>query len=321
MNSHEVNVERPSFNIFQLLDVIRSEDGKLRELEKDVRPMLEGALATLMGEGRGKGIAFKVLKDIRRGMDMGLDRLIEFGKKKKDEAKGVDESGRDISGMDEPADNEKMYRIDVGRGGKKAIAYLNNLEKDPGYQSWPRVEEMMMRMQFGQGMATRRNLFTLLIVIDPASGKGVHPAINIMTQLVNGQFPVRIGLLIVSHDDVANKKASKPEAFDKGNRPVHSSDALTIIRHIAKKYGSMAAINALASVFQPHDGTIPTVNEYINSYTSLLSQMGVVSTDKQSFIRQELQLLLTFPEADDNRYEEAIDFATKKLLKPGKDIV
>ena len=319
VNSHEVNIERPSFNIFQLLDVIRSEDGKLRELEKDVRPMLEGNVETLVGEGRGKGIVFKVLKDIRRGMDMGLERLIEFGKGKKED--GIDESSQDSSGMDEPVENDKMYRIDVGRGGKKAIAYLNNLEKDPGYQSWPRVEEMMMRMQFGQGMAARRNLFTLLIVIDPVSGTGVHPAINIMTQLVNGQFPVRIGLLVVSQDDVVNKKASEPRAFDKGNRQLHSSDALAIIRHVGKKYGSMAAINALASVFQPHDGTIPTVNEYIDSYISLLSQMGVVRADKQSFIRQEIQLLLTFPETDDDRYSEAIDFATKKLLKPGENIV
>jgi hypothetical protein len=313
INSREVNVERPSFNVFQLLDVIREEDKKLRDLESDVRPVLEGAFSTLMGEGRGKGAAFKVWEDIRKGMDMGLDRLIEFGK----ENNSVDVS-EDDEMLDESHETEKKYRIDVGRGGKKAVVYLNDLEKDPEYQSWPSVEDMMMRMQFGQGPAARRNLFTLLIVVDPASGKGVHPAFSIIAQLVNGQFPVRIGLLIVSHEDIANKKASEPGPFDNGNRLFHASDALSIIRHISKKYGGMAAISALVNVFQPHDGTIPTVKEYINGYVNVLSQMGVISQEKQRHAQQELQLLLTYPEEDDDRYEAAFDFASKKLLKPGE---
>jgi UDP-glucose:glycoprotein glucosyltransferase len=314
INAREVNVERPSFNIFQLLDVIREEDKKLRDLESDVRPMLEGAFGALMGEGRGKGTAFKVLKDIRRGIDMGVERLIEFGKEKNN-VEGAEEGGMMLDG---PAEPEKKPRIDVGRGGKKAVVYLNDLEKDPEYQSWPRVEEMMMRMQFGQGFAARRNLFTMLIVLDPTSGNA-HPAINIMTQLVNGQFPVRIALLIVGRDDIANKEASKPGPFDNGNRPFHPSDALVIIKYISKKYGGMAAISALANgVFQPTGSKVPTVKEYISSYVSVLSQMGVVSPNKETFIQQEIQLLLTFPEEDDDRYQAAFDFATKKLLKPGK---
>ena len=52
VNSREVNVERYSFNIFQLLDAIREEDKKLRELESNVRPVLEAALGVLMGDGR-----------------------------------------------------------------------------------------------------------------------------------------------------------------------------------------------------------------------------------------------------------------------------
>ena len=55
INSREVNVERPSFNIFQLLDIIREEDKKLRELESNVRPVLEAALGVLMGDGRVSG--------------------------------------------------------------------------------------------------------------------------------------------------------------------------------------------------------------------------------------------------------------------------
>jgi hypothetical protein len=313
INSREVDIERPSFNVFQLLDVIREEDVKLRDLEKGLRPVLERTFGVLMGEGRGKGTAFKVLQDVRRGMDMGLERLVEFGEKKGDVA--VEEERDEDDPLDE---GDKKYRIDVGRGGKNAVLYLNDLEKDPEYQSWPSVEEMMMRMQFGQGPATRRNLFTMLIVVDPASGKGVHPALNILTQLVNGQFPVRIGLLIVSHDDLAAKEVSEPGPFDNGNRPFHSSDALAILRHISKKYGGMAAISALVNVFQPQNGKMLTVKEYINSYVSLLVQMGVIAAEKENFIRQEIQLLLTFPEADDTMYKKAFGFATKKFLKPGK---
>lgn len=314
INSREVNVERPSFNIFQLLDVIREEDKKLRDLESDVRPMLERAFGALMGEGRGRGTAFKVLNDIRRGIDMGVERLIEFGKEKNSEERAEEDGIM----LDEPVEPEKKPRIDVGRGGKRAVVYLNDLEKDQEYQSWPGVEEMMMRMQFGQGFAARRNLFTLLIVLDPTSGNA-HPAINIMAQLVNGQFPVRIALLIVSRDDIVKKEASKPGPFDNGNRLFHGSDALVIIKYISKKYGGMAAISALANgAFQPSGGKIPTVKEYIRGYVSMLSQMGVIRQNKEEFIQQEIQLLLTFPEEEDDRYQAAFDFATKKLLKPGE---
>ena len=235
---------------------------------------------------------------------------------RKDTAKEDDPDELDMMG--EPTETEKKYRIDVGRGGKKAVVYLNDLEKDPEYQSWPGVEEMMMRMQFGQGFATRRNLFTLLIVIDPASGKGVHPAINIMSQLINGQFPVRVGLLIVSQDDIATKEVSEPGSWDNGNRPFHASDALVIIKHISKKYGGMAAITALANVFQAYGNKVLTVNEYINGYVSLLGQMGMVNPDNEKNVRQEFNLLLTLPsEGDDDWHGNALSFALKKFLKPG----
>ena len=250
-------------------------------------------------------------------MDIGLDRLIELGKEKEDSTI-TESSDTDDMYMNEPAEAEKQYRIDVARGGKNAVVYLNNLEKDPEYQSWPSVEEMMMRMQFGQGPAARRNLFTLLIVVDPASGKGVHPAIGILAQLINSQFPVRIGLLIVSHDDIAEKKASKPSAFDNGNRPFHASDALAMIKHISKKYGGMTAMSVLANVFQPRDGNVITVQEYINSYVAFLIQMGVVMPEKESFIQQEIKLILTFPEDDEDGYEQSFDFAMQKLLEPGE---
>ncbi|KAL7520848.1 hypothetical protein ACHAWX_005549 [Stephanocyclus meneghinianus] len=317
VNSREVNVERPSFNVFQLLDVLREEDKKLGDLEGTVRPMLERTMEVLMGEGRGKGKAFNILKTIRKGMDMGVEKLVQYGKKK-NEALVNDQDNEDDDEDDEAEStgpSSKKYRIDVGRGGKKAVLYLNDLEKDPEYKSWPNVQEMMMRMQFGQGPTVRRNLFTMLIVLDPASGNA-HPAINVLPHLVNSQFPVRIGLLVVSRKDVAQKKPSKPGPWDSGNRPFHPRDSLNLMRHISKRYGGMAAMSCLINVFQPHSGETLSVGDYIQNHVSLLSQIGVVPEDEEEDARQEMELLLKSPTIDDG-YEDAFDFATQKLISPG----
>ncbi|KAL3801369.1 hypothetical protein HJC23_006979 [Cyclotella cryptica] len=316
VNSREVNVERPSFNVFQLLDVLREEDKKLRDLEGTVRPMLEKTMGVLMGEGRGKGKAFNILKTIRKGMDMGVEKLVRFGKKKS-EALVTDQDNEDYDEdeAETSGSSTKKYRIDVGRGGKKAVLYLNDLEKDPEYRSWPNVEEMMMRMQFGQGPTVRRNLFTMLIVLDPASGN-VHPAINVLPHLVNSQFPLRIGLLVVSRQDATQKKPSKPGPWNSGNRPFHARDSLILMRHISKRYGGMAAMSCLINVFQPHSEESPSVGDYIHNHVSLLSQIGVFPEDEEADVRQEMELLLKSPPIDDG-YEDAFEFATQKMISPG----
>ena len=48
VNRRPVNVERPSFNVFQLLEDLSAEGGRLRELELRVRPrMLRDAYGSL----------------------------------------------------------------------------------------------------------------------------------------------------------------------------------------------------------------------------------------------------------------------------------
>jgi Thioredoxin-like domain len=62
---------------------------------------------------------------------------------------------------------------------------------------------MMMSMQFGMPPSVRRNLFTILAVMDPirdASNMGW----TVFAQLMQRQFPVRIGILLVSTEDVEN---------------------------------------------------------------------------------------------------------------------
>ena len=72
--------------------------------------------------------------------------------------------------MPPKSQGKPVYRIDVGRGWKKAIVYLNDLERDPEYSQWPRsLQQMFMSMQFGMAPSIRRNLFTFFGILDPVS--------------------------------------------------------------------------------------------------------------------------------------------------------
>ncbi|EED96555.1 THAPSDRAFT_261059, partial [Thalassiosira pseudonana CCMP1335] len=146
VNSRMVDVERPSFNVFQLLEVLREEDQNIEVCSQ--------------GNGYGSRQA-------------------------------------DTNGKEGRSSSKKKYRIDVGRGGKNAILYLNDIEKDPDYQSWPTsMEQMMYRAQFGGAPTVRRNLFTMLIVLDPVSGS--HPSLEAVAQLLQSHFPLRVGVLMVN---------------------------------------------------------------------------------------------------------------------------
>ena len=138
VNNNPVDVERPSFNVFQLLNVIRKEDSKLRELESRVRPVLKFA-----SESLGSSSDWKALLAVRNAMDFGMGKLKQIG--------------INLSGVDKELPvSSKKYRIDVGRGGKNAVLYLNDIEKDPEYRSWPSsLQEMIMRSQYGGAPTVR----------------------------------------------------------------------------------------------------------------------------------------------------------------------
>ena len=93
-------------------------------------------------------------------------------------------------------------RIDVGRGWKKAILYLNDVEKDQQYASWTRsVHQAIMSLQYGMPPSVRRNLVTVMSVFDRLESLS-SSGLEFGLQLILSSYPVRLGLLLVSQADV-----------------------------------------------------------------------------------------------------------------------
>ena len=334
VNSREVNIERPSFNVFQLLNVLREEDAILRSMELSVRPALKKA-ALVLGNGSDEGSSTSTelvaLQSVRKMMDMGAEKLAEIGKGGDFNVMNpmANESNED-EGMESDPDEEErsqVYRIDVGRGGKNAVLYLNDIEKDAQYSSWPTsMQEMLYRSQFGGAPTVRRNLFTMLLVIDPAD---VSPnlALDVVAQLLNAQFPLRLGVLIVDKEDAEMGLSSEPLPWDSGDRSFHARDSFLLLKHITNKYGGMVAINCLFQILHESaemDGNL-SVKEYVSAHVSLFVQMGVIHQEGLvSDVQGELMNLLRSGKDLENdsknknlSYEAAVRFAKDKLIRPG----
>ena len=85
-------------------------------------------------------------------------------------------------------------RVDVSKGGKHTITFLNNLEKDRAYKRWPSSLKTLLYPSYSLATVAR-NLYTVVAVVDPLSVGGV----DILVQLhgmYQQQYPLRIGVVL-----------------------------------------------------------------------------------------------------------------------------
>uniref|UniRef100_A0A7S4SGK2 Uncharacterized protein n=1 Tax=Ditylum brightwellii TaxID=49249 RepID=A0A7S4SGK2_9STRA len=163
---------QPSFNLFQLINIFREEDELLYTLEENMFDLLE----------RNE----KALEVVREAMEMGEHM----------------ESGTNNNNDDEDDTTASTYRIDVGRGWKNAILYLNDIEKNSQYNSWSRnMMNFIMAAQYGHPHTVRRNIFAMLIVVDTTVGQR-YDVLDMSMQLMQMRYPIRLGILFVGEEDV-----------------------------------------------------------------------------------------------------------------------
>jgi hypothetical protein len=232
--------------------------------------------------------------------------------------------GKNLANSEDDVNNidiAKKIRIDVGRGGRNAVLYLNDIEKDPEYRSWPvSMQDMVYRSQFGGAPTVRRNLFTMLIVLDPASGSDV-PALNIVGQLMNSQFPLRLGMLLVDSEDLSNGSTPDSEEWNGGDRDFHARDSTLLLKYIATEYSGMVAISCLMHMVEyvAEFGAI-SVKEYVDLHVAFLEEMRVINHGQSDQTKNKMVALLesgTSNKPDDVSYGSALQFATDKSLCPG----
>lgn len=86
------------------------------------------------------------------------------------------------------------YALDIR---DSAVRWINDIENDPQYRRWPSTLSELLRPTFpGMLRSIRRNLYHLVLVIDPSISKS-WPLLRLAESFLVHNAPLRIGLVIV----------------------------------------------------------------------------------------------------------------------------
>jgi len=293
VNGKRIHVERPSFNIFELLNILRKEDIILSNLES----------------------AFNFSSP---GMYKALQEAFEMG----DE---LQQSPKQTLKASSKTHQSDQIRIDVGRGGKGAIIYINNVEKDKQYEQFlPSVSALAYGYK-----QIRKNLFTILIVFDPLSGDDSQ-ALRIALYLLQQNLPVRVGILMINNDDLSSfaangegdwKSASLPSLADLKAKA--STDSfLEIFKSGLATFGSHASLSFLFYSIErfsemKNEGSLQdlTLHTLVSIFTQFFtSKYGVGINEVMNILQNSwTKRKNSYSES----YMKAIQFASKKGIDHG----
>ena len=327
VNGRQIAVQRPSFNVFELMNILREENALLADLEK--------SLGSHLGP---KGLA--AVQDMIEMGEAALDRAgsKDGAIKKKQESDMDDPFFGGDEDEDEEGGAEAKFRIDVGRGYRGAVTYINDIERDPQYRQWPRsIEQMLMMAQFGQPPTVRRNMFTMLLVLDPLSGDGER-MLDIAIQFIQANLPIRLGFLFVSNSDIDTCKASSDgekclfppldigDAVDlsdiKDIKATTKSVSLLVDKAI-EKYGGMTTLGFLDMLLSTWKGGKSSLKDLVEIYIDFLRRSQLIGSSSGA-IEDALAALGkdTTRDPDDKKsafvdYSMAVDFAVNKSIRPG----
>ena len=123
-----------------------------------------------------------------------------------------------------------VKRVDVSKGGKYAIQFMNNLEKDAQYKRLPRSLTTLLQPSW-QLIGISKNIYTLVAVINPVSVEGASMLYQ-LNQIYEQQYPVRIGITW------ACNAALSPVASQ--NNGASAEDACRLFGQAKKEYGYQA---------------------------------------------------------------------------------
>ncbi len=161
-------------------------------------------------------------------------------------------------------------RIDVRTGAKGAVYFLNNIEKDNQYKSWPRQYQQLLQHAWHL-ITIRRNLYTGVFVIDPLTKVGLE-TIGTLFDLVDSNVPLRMGIVMV--DSTSNK-----------NNEINAGTVLKLLA-TAKKEHKQVAANAFLKVLSQYALKTPLKKEdLVSAYANGVAQ-GTGSWSSSTFAEE-----------------------------------
>jgi hypothetical protein len=140
-----------------------------------------------------------------------------------------------------PPKMESIVRVDVSKGGKNVVQFINNLEKDAIYVSGGYSSSVMTLAQPSWSLhMIAKNLYTVVAIVNPFSLDGCH-LVQTIQQVFESRYPIRLGLVI------ASRKADDKAVLSEGtaDRPANPSDFLRIFEFIKSSQKLKGAMDFL----------------------------------------------------------------------------
>ena len=173
-------------------------------------------------------------------------------------ALGGAEEGGDPEAGDAPEPGADVLRVDVRRGARSAVFWLNNIERDAQFKSWKRSVSLLRQRSMRGMPPVRRNLYTALLVLDlskPASLQALATA----SYFVQAGQPIRMGVVPVitpgslgyAHVDPNSKRSV--EALPKPSsrqRPATALQTALVFAAAVEHHGTSAGVAFLQQLAQ-----------------------------------------------------------------------
>lgn len=126
-----------------------------------------------------------------------------------------------------------IVRVDISKGCKYVVAFVNNLEKDTMYKRWPKTLQQLLYPSWSLNTIAK-NLYTTVANIDLMSEEGAMLAYQIQT-MWQQQYPVRFGLVVGFKND-----SSQPGPQ---SNMLSSIDAARLFAFAKDTHGHSAAVS------------------------------------------------------------------------------
>ena len=135
--------------------------------------------------------------------------------------------GLSNSDDDSVSGGAEVVRVDASKGGKYAITFLNNLEKDASYKRWPKTVRQLLYPSWSLHTIAK-NLYTAVIVVDPLTTEGAGMLLQVQ-MLLQQEYPIRFGVSL----DCSESTSGLHEYAD-------SKDVCVLFGRIKESYGTVA---------------------------------------------------------------------------------
>lgn len=155
----------------------------------------------------------------------------------------VDLLSHEVIGQAHADDSPQRYDWREDEGGN-AIIWLNNLEKDVRYAGWPKSLSLLLQRTYpGQLPQVARDIHNVIVPVDLNNINELDLVVNTLQTLIKRSFPIRIGLVPVSHGE-------------------ESTIATKLAYHIFDTYGLGVLMNFYQDIVTSKQGVAATKRIY-----------------------------------------------------------